>query len=123
MNTDFLGNPINVGDTVLYPTTLSSSIYMNVGRVEVIDELVSTQHDGIYVRHSERFKAHPVVFELSRHQVVDPYTGQVEYVEDLTKAYTLKVKKLSQDGREVSSDARSVNITAVERVVVITSLV
>lgn len=35
---DFMGNEINVGDYICYPTTQSSSITMNVGEVIEIEE-------------------------------------------------------------------------------------
>lgn len=67
--TDALGNPIDVGDDVVFFTAASSSVHKSRGRVKVLDPLVPDPRLGTskhnYVRESQLYsKRDPTSFRM-----------------------------------------------------------
>jgi len=115
--TDLLGNEVKVGDIVLYVTRMGSSITMNTGEVVYIDPLLQ-QSPTHFVRQSQMMKSDPTSY-----YVIGRYNKATKaYETDYSKAYVLRVKKLTEDGTPTNAEGRISTLTTVERVVVITGL-
>jgi hypothetical protein len=130
--TDFLDNPINVGDTIIIPFHRgSSSVGLNIAVVENIDELIpfepaNPEHLYGYL---DKQRNRPIN-ERTRHEIHSDWLETAEEMEtirkfnpnarwtrvrDMAKAYQLDVRH---------PGAKKTNrIKRVDRVVVVTSLV
>lgn len=135
--TDFIGNPIAVGDTIVYPTCSgSSSAEMNMAVVEEILDLTPHRPQDLskfsaYLQ-SDLRKAHPPQRTIATRFIADDPqpAGQSrwfragKYERDDSKAYALRVRK-TRDGykKSWSPQDRLVMLKNVERVVVVTGMV
>lgn len=142
--TDHLGNPINVGDIIVYP----QSAYIQMAKVLEIDEIVRIQTDYGHkaVLHSQRLKPNATSQHYPQRSVFDPRPGdknhweQWKQIDDPEKAFILKVQRYKFDRDlnaavvETEIDDYTVEpptrkpvkpsrLTNVDRVTVVTSLV
>lgn len=124
---DFLGNPINVGDVVVYPTASgSSSAQMNLALVDTIDPIVELGPNE-FVHQSQLKKKDPTLVSYPRKWVSGPGGSRTKRVNAPERAYRLAVKKLA-DADSVFGTAvyenpeRRFYITNVDRVVVVGEL-
>lgn len=119
--TDYLGTPVKVGDTIVYPVASgSSSATLTTAVVEAIDDIVldnpSDPTDRQGYLHKDRHDKWPTTRTVAGKYI------DGKYVRDDSKAYMLKVKRIADGGRPVDSH-RSVTIRNVDRIVVVTTLV
>jgi hypothetical protein len=130
MFTDFLHNPINPGDVVVYPQAAgSSSAKIQMGRVLAIDPMVKRPDP----RYGEQ------VFYESKQPKPGEYvsgprwpgqtfrnqaTGDWDFVPDNSKAYRLRMQRLEWDNDlgVWTEDGHPVWILNVDRVTVVTGL-
>lgn len=126
--TDYLGQPLAVGDIVVYPVSRGSSCDLAMGRIEVMDEIIpDNPHDplcwtGILYKDRLRLDAPkrgiPVRYEAAHGRSLG------HYVRDDSKAYIASVRPLRQDARNVYVvHDRAVRILKVDRFVKVTSIV
>lgn len=129
--TDYLDNPIHVGDTITWPTCSgSSSADLNMGVVQEIREIIPNNPGDLTDRggylHEDRLKEHPPHRDIPGRWVKAPHlqNGYGDYLRDDSKAYMLRVEKTRDgcDGRKVEK-YKAVTLKNVDRVVVVTSLV
>lgn len=135
--TDYLGNPIAVGDKIVYPTQVgSSAANMNLAEVvEILDLIPKSPGDlsdsSAYLQLDLK-KAYPPDRKITTKFIPDdpqPADGNKWYLtgehrRDDSKAYILRIKKL----RESYSSAwlqqdRIVMLKNVDRVIVVTGMV
>jgi hypothetical protein len=137
MFTDFLNNPINVGDVIVYPQSQgSSSAHIQTGRVVHIDEMVKDLANGEVYLYSKRNKRDAYShLRWPTFSVLNPhYDDSKDFdwttnpkwvnVDDNAKAYQLKVQKIKfsrEEGRWVD-EGKPVTIKNVDRCTVITAL-
>lgn len=131
MFTDYLDNPIHVGDTITWPTCSGSSAAdLNMGVVKEIREIIpynpSDPADRLGYLHEDRLQEHPTARMIAGRWVTAPHlqNGYGDYLRDDSKAYMLRVEKHrgGADGRTVEKN-KMVTLKNVDRVVVVTSLV
>lgn len=129
--TDYLGNPINDGDVIVYPTAAgSSSADMNVAVVKEIDPIVEELGSpSLYCYASMRTKANhaTVPFPTNNVENDDPNGPKWKRVPAPERAYGLKVRKLKDGRREFGklsfeNPERIFTLRNVDRVTVVTSL-
>ena len=113
--TDFLGNPIKDGDTIIYARTRSSASVLAVATVERVIPLVphplnstSTFHRDMLAREDHVLTKKPE--DVTRHSL---YNRQ-----DAAKQYVALVRAKRRDGE----DGRLTQITDVDKIVVVNSL-
>lgn len=135
MYLDFLNNPIDVGDIILYPQCQgSSSATASLGRVLLIDPMVRIQHpyhgnkNDVICWDSKRPKPGEwpsATIHWPFTSVRNSTTGKWDNVPDDTRAYRLRLQKLQFDDlrRVVDRPGPPTWVTNVDRVTVITSLV
>jgi hypothetical protein len=129
MFTDFLNNPVNVGDVVIYPQSQgSSSAHIQTGRIVAMDEIIKASNGDVFL-HSKRHKRGEYTGLRYPTKTVpavpDPQTWQdYDQVDDPTKAYHAKVQKIAKDVRTGGwkEDGKPVTIRNVDRLTVVTSL-
>lgn len=135
--TDYLGNPITVGDTIAYPTCSgSSSAWINLGYVAEILDLIphnpSDLEDCTAYLQDDLKKAHPPRRLIATRFIPDdpqPPTASKWYRKginerDDSKAYVLRIRKLRDDlGSAWNQQDRLVMLKNVDRVIVVTGMV
>lgn len=130
-NTDYLGNPVGIGDIFVYPTqTGSSAADMNMARVTAIDEIVGfdpndpTARDGYL--HCDRNQEYPPRRTVPAKWIPDPLTsGHTSIVvRDDSKCYRIRAKRLrmTAEGYRIYNPDRTITIRNVDRIVVVSSL-
>ena len=109
--TDALGNPIQPGDKIIYPTASgSSSATLLRAEVLEVEPLVRKPNGTGFCRQSQEFEPYPTTYYVrSKAKFSDPYDP------DLEKAYVLRVQR--------EGEKRKLLVKNVNQVVVITSLV
>lgn len=130
--TDYLGNPIAVGDIIIYPTAAgSSSADMNVAVVKEIDPIVEELgRPGSYCYESMRHKPGHATVSFPMKTVPNPEEGgqpRTILVPAPERAYGLKVRKLKDGTRDFGAYSyenpeRLFTIRNVDRVTVVTRL-
>lgn len=124
--TDYLGTPVKVGDTIVYPVASgSSSATLTIAVIEAIDDIVlnnpSDPTDRSGYLHKERHDRRPTTRIVAGKRVADG-TKWGKYVRDDSKAYMLKARRIADGSRLVDSH-RSVTLKNVDRIVVVTPMV
>lgn len=128
--TDYLGNPINVGDVIVYPIKSGSSAAdLNTALVIAIDDLIPVNpHDPTSTRayaRKDRAKADPPSRSIPKRWVYGKSTGSYgDAHRDDSKAYMLTIQRLREgaSGHVVGHPQRKITLTNVDRVVVVSSL-
>jgi hypothetical protein len=124
--TDYLGNPVHVGDIIVYPYTVgSSSAALNTAVIESIDDIIPDNPSDPYCTTGRLHKDRSEKWPTPRNIVGSSYdpdavhpgfpsrTGR--YRRNDAKAYMVKVKK--------SDTGKSVTLKNIDRIVVVSSLV
>lgn len=134
MYLDFLNNPLDVDDLVIYPQSAgSSSARVQLGRVLLIDPMVRIQHprgggwsDPVLCWDSKRPKPGEWPSAIIRWPQKRVRTGpgrhEWEYIDDDERAYRLRIQKLDLIDGAYSEDGLPVWIVNVDRVTVVTGL-
>lgn len=124
--TDYLGNPINAGDTVVYPTASgSSSATMNLAVVDSIDPIIESPDGRGHIHESQLSKPDPTTVSYPTRRWHEDGEWKSERLPHL--AYRIAVKKL-RDGTRTWGALKDENperrfyVTNIDRVVVVTSL-
>lgn len=116
--TDYLGNPVHVGDTIVYPVQQgSSAANLTTGEIVAIDEIVPDEpwnpHCTTGQLHRDRNQQYPPTRSIAARW--DRDACKLYRLDD--KAYMLKVRRHDSDGN------KQVTLKNVDRVVVVSSLV
>lgn len=136
MFTDYLNNPIAVGDVIIYPQSQgSSSAHIQAGRVIAIDEIIKDSINGDVYLHSKRHQRGSYSgLRYPTFTVPDPsYDVRQPYgknnrpwkqEDDPSKAYQLKIQKIKRDLQtgDWKEEGKPVTIRNVDRATVITPL-
>lgn len=126
--TDYLDNPISVGDIVVYPRQRGSSAAdLNTAVVVAIDDIIpnnpSDPKDCSGQLHKDRRqKSPPYRTIISR--LLQNGAHANDYERDDSKAYMLSVKRIRDGSRSgtVYNPERITTLKNVDRVIVVTSL-
>lgn len=127
--TDYLGNPINVGDVIVYPIKSGSSAAdLNTAIIVAIDDLIPVNpQDPTSSRAyaiKDRRKADPAARHIPMRWTYTINAPYGDAVRDDSKAYMLTVQRIREgaSGHVVANPQRKVTLTNVDRVVVVSSL-
>lgn len=115
--TDYLGNSVHVGDTIVYPVQQgSSAANLSMGEILAIDDIIprdpSDPHCCDGYLHRDRNQQYPPTRRIAGRW--DRDERALVRLDD--KAYMLQVRRLDSDGN------KKVHIKNVDRVVVVTGL-
>lgn len=115
--TDYLGNPVSVGDTIVYPVQQgSSAANLSMGEVLAIDDIIPRDPSDPYCcvgyLHRDLNKQYPPRRDIAGRWDRD----ERRFLRLDDKAYMLQVRRLDSDGN------KKVHIKNVDRVVVVTRL-
>lgn len=136
--TDYLGQPVHVGDLITYPTCSgSSAANLNLGVILEIDDIIPDDPNDLKnfhgSLHKDRNKAYPPRRRITgRWQKVpgSPLPGGQDALRDDSKAYQLVVRRLREGygGWRIWTRAkaderlRKVTVKNVDRIVVVSRL-
>lgn len=117
--TDYLGNPVRVGDTIVYPVQQgSSAANLTMGEVIAIDDLIPEDPSNPYCcdgyLHRDRNQQYPPTRRIAGTWDRD----QRKFLRDDSKAYMLKVRR---DPKREGGN-KQVTLKNVDRIVVVTGL-